>query len=93
MRTFLLSLFLVGCDDGFTPSYQDLGVFRKIGDRCDPDSAGLSECGYPPQYYCSSSGLCAAACNRDDDCLQGRCVGASDGIVGECRLPLGDGGS
>lgn len=99
MKTILLSLALVwvaGCQDDRPSNFYDLGVrpFKSLGDRCTPDVAPNSECGYPPQFYCSAAGVCASACNVDADCAAGaKCVGAGDMTAGECQLPTGgDGG-
>jgi hypothetical protein len=93
MRTLLvlLALFAVGaCDDQRHGAAFDLGAdpFKPIGAPCAPDTPPTSQCGYPPQFYCAPTGLCASACNRDADCPDGAvCVGKSDAAVGECRQP------
>lgn len=101
MRILIFALFagaaLVGCDETTHSNYHDLGIgpFKHIGDACSPDVPPNSECGYAPQFYCSSTGVCASACNTEADCNDGaRCVGAGDMAAGECRQPMGptDGG-
>ncbi len=97
MRDFLRAILLVvaagaaGCDEApHGADYPDLGTwpFKHIGQRCAADTPPHSECGYPPQYYCTAAGVCASACNTGADCQDGaRCVGAGDLIAGECRLP------
>ena len=68
MRTQLflaLVLGVAGCDDTVHSSFYDLGSlsFKHIGDPCHPDVPPKSECGFAPQFYCSSGGVCASACN------------------------------
>ena len=78
----------MGCDETMQSNYHDLGIapFKHIGEACQPDVPPSSECGYAPQFYCSASGVCASACNRNGDCPDGSaCVGAGDMSVGECR--------
>jgi hypothetical protein len=91
----LAVLFFVGCDETMHSNYYDLGLppFLHIGEPCTPDTPTASECGYPPQYYCTAAGSCASACNSTADCRDGSvCVGAGDMSVGECRLLLDMGG-
>ena len=92
MKTALIFLLLAGCHEANRSTFNDAGIFKMIGEPCSPDVAPDSECGYPPQFYCSSAGSCASACNGDDDCVTGTCVGATATTVGECRL-VGDGGT
>ena len=91
MKTLICVLLLAGCHEANHSNFYDAGVFKNVGDPCAPDVPPDSECGYAPQFYCSSSGVCASACNGDDDCVTGTCVVASSAAVGECRL-AGDGG-
>lgn len=86
----LLALLAAGCDESKNSNFYDLGnqTFKRIGEPCAPDIAPNSTCGYPPQFYCSMAGVCAAACNLDADCPDGAlCIGAATGTAGECRLP------
>ena len=94
MRTLLLGFLFViaaaACDETHHSNVYDLGasMFTHIGEPCQPDTAQGSECGYPPQFYCTSQGICASACKVDMDCADGsKCVGAGDMIAGECRQP------
>jgi hypothetical protein len=96
MRAIIIVMALiaqVGCDEKYNSTFHDAGMtFTAIGAKCTPDSTTTSQCGYKPQFYCTPSGICAAACNTTMDCPTGSsCVGAGDMIVGECRLS-GDGG-
>ncbi|MEO6951769.1 MAG: hypothetical protein ABI321_08140 [Polyangia bacterium] len=86
MKALICFLLLAGCHEANKSSFHDAGLFKSIGDPCSPDVAPDSECGYPPQFYCSSAGVCASACNGDDDCVTGMCVGATATMVGECRV-------
>jgi hypothetical protein len=77
------------CDDVQHSNFHDLGgtVFTHIGDPCAPDTPTFSQCGYPPQFYCTPAGICASTCNVDADCSDGAsCVGAGDMVAGECRV-------
>lgn len=93
----LLLSFAASCDEPPQSNYYDLGAqsFKHLGEPCSPDVPPSSQCGYAPQFYCASSGLCASACNTNADCGDGaRCVGSGDMTAGECRLPaLADGGA
>jgi len=90
MRILLTMALLLaaGCDETHHSSFYDLGVaFTPIGGACRPDAAQGSECGYPPQFYCTAAGVCASACRTADDCPAGAtCVGAGPDVAGECRL-------
>ena len=102
MRTIYCLVFTLGtagvaCDETMHSNFHDLGAtpFKHIGEPCQPDVPPTSECGYPPQFYCSISQVCASACSSNADCSDGSvCVGSGDMSVGECRQPadLGDGG-
>lgn len=96
MRTLLclLLLSLGACDEArHSNFYPDLGwPFKHTGDPCRPDIAPGSECGYPPQFYCSPRGVCASACNTDADCRDGALCGtegSGDMLLRECRPPTG----
>ena len=91
-------VLLPACDEAMRSNYYDLGAqsFKRIGDPCQPDVAPSSECGYSPQFYCSTSGRCASACNNNTDCSDGStCIGSSAQTAGECRLasPPADAGT
>ena len=92
MKTLVVLLLLAGCHEANHSTYNDAGLFKNIGDSCAPDLPPDSECGYAPRAYCASSGVCASACNGDDDCVTGTCIGATATSSGECRL-MGDGGA
>jgi hypothetical protein len=97
MRAIVFLLAFVGaagCAEQYHSTFHDAGThFLPIGGACAPDTATTSQCGYPPQFYCAPSGVCAGACNRTMDCPDGAsCVGAGDMIVGECRVNR-DGGT
>ncbi len=94
MRTIIFTLVVLflgaGCDETtHSNTYGDLnGLFKHIGDPCSADVPPNSQCGFPPQFYCSMHGMCASACNADADCGDGaKCIGAGDMTAGECRLP------
>lgn len=93
MRLILVGLaLLAGCKEGNHASpVTDAATafFRNIGDPCQADRPGGSDCGLPPQSFCDAArpgGYCASYCNLDADCPTGAvCVGAGDMVVGRCE--------